>query len=83
MSPKCFWKRAAKCFSCNTPLLVAMINACGGSGEGEHGPKRSLSPFSFRGRSYLLNYGRPPRCPSGATCFLIAFEKGRSNRNGR
>jgi hypothetical protein len=33
------WKRADECFSFNTTLLVAMINACGGSGEGEHGPK--------------------------------------------
>ena len=34
-----------------------MINACGGSGEGEHGPETQLV------RSYLLVYGCPLRCP--------------------
>jgi hypothetical protein len=29
----------AECFSCNTALLVAMIDACGGSGEGGPGTK--------------------------------------------
>jgi hypothetical protein len=39
---------------------VAMIDACGGSGEGETGPKTYPVPFFFR-KSKLFVYLRSPQ----------------------
>jgi hypothetical protein len=48
-----------------TTLLVAMINACGGSGQGEDRPKTRLVPSFAVDQSYSPVYGRPYRCPIG------------------
>lgn len=38
--------------------MAAMIEICGGSGKGEHGPRTKTAPFFFEGGRNFLVYGR-------------------------